>query len=314
MARKATTGKSKGKRAKKINNSAVTSELSQVSLVAISPIIVETGWLQRVYIGRDDITDLDESWSELQVLLIGMVQRKYPTDYMTVLTNNTVLSDGINIRREMVYNAVYDEDSTYEVYKLPNNTYLEVKQTYQDKLNSLKKLFKSLKIDPGEVYLDIIPIKIAEANRNNTLGLTDDLINYSDVERVAETISLSDINESKIRLSDINISAISIFGYRQETESSMQALIMFMVWAYESYGEPVIKAAKKKSNDVVGITDTHNVEKYLDKYKVVRFGEMYLYMVADNYTIIKFIEYIADQVGIMACLIELEYKTFKLIK
>lgn len=313
MADKHKTIKYKATKSKKLTsilNSPLKQELSRVNLTFINPLTVETGWLTRVYIGSDDITELDNSWAELQLLLLGLLMNKYPDSYLSILVNYSILSEGLDIRREEVYHAIYDEDMGYEIYKLgPSGPYLELRQSPGNKLNVILKLFRALKIDPSEVSLDIIPIKLANINTDK---LGDKDIDLSDIERVTSSVMLDNLPESNAKLREINISALNIFGYRQETKSSTHGLIIFMLWAHGVYGEEVIQVGKKLSNDIVGIANVHDIEKYLEKYVVERVGSEYLYIAPDNMTILKFISAVAEEVGILGNLIEVEYQTFKL--
>ena len=221
---------------------------------------------------------------------------------MRVLADNNVLSDGVNINTTLIKYPEVSEVK-YEVYKLNNSPYyIEFRQDGEDYIHAIKGLLRALKIDTKNISFDIEPLNITLNGVNTT---------YKDVEQLIITEKLTSLlNKNKL---DIDITALTVFGYKQKVKSTSQALIMFMTWALASYGKALEDAGVKHSLAWVGMTTASNIDMYSEGFTTVKIGNKYLYCCEDNVSILKYLSNVALNIGISTELIEIEYKILELI-
>lgn len=299
--------KSKKNKCKALALEKVSSEIIGASIPMLNPVVVETGWLKSIQIVGDGKLEFNDSWAEWILLMISMVNSNYPDRLTSKLVDNNVLSDGVNIMTELVEYPLSDEVE-YKTYKLPNSIYyVEIRNDGEAIIKAIKGLLAILAIPMKDVTVDIVPLNI-KINGINTA--------YKDAKRIAKKDTLYDIirkyHADQIRTNAINISAITVFGYKQKTKGTMQALILFMTWAESSYGSTLELAGVRCSTDGVGLTTAHNIDEYGEGFTKVKIGKYYMYAANDNTTILNYIYNISIGIGLSPELIEIEYEIIEL--
>lgn len=304
--RKSSSSKKKSKasnvKVTKMEPKPVSKTMLGASFTRLRPITIESGWLTRVNIVGDGTIELKNSWTDFILTLLGLIYSNNQDKFMRVLADNNVLSDGVNINTTLIKYPEVSEVK-YEVYKLNNSPYyIEFRQDGEDYIHAIKGLLRALKIDTKNISFDIEPLNITLNGVNTT---------YKDVEQLIITEKLTSLlNKNKL---DIDITALTVFGYKQKVKSTSQALILFMTWALASYGKTLEDAGVKHSLAGVGMTTASNIDMYSEGFTTVKIGNKYLYCCEDNVSILKYLSNVALNIGISTELIEIEYKVLELI-
>lgn len=275
--------------------------LDGVLITQLTPELLASTWLTSVNIEGDGVTQLDNSWTDLILSLMGMLWQIRPQHFVRDLAKYNIVSDGVDVSRDIVK---YPEtsDIKYEIYKLNNVSgyYVEFRRYYTDYIAAIKGLLTALNINKSKIKFNLKPL--------DKKGITE----YSDVEQVEETTTLAElIDKNK---SDFDIISISIFGNSQSVKSLQQALYIYIMWVKSVYGESVVEYGIHNSTAEVGITTPALVDKYDTRFQVFKLEDNYIYCTNNNKAILQFIEQTAISAGISPGLIEIKYRTLKLIK
>lgn len=279
----------------------VSKSMLGVSFSRLKPITIETGWLTRVSIVGDGIIDLNNSWEDFILTLLGLIYSEHPDKFMGILADNRVLSDGLNTNTKLI-NYPESANIKYEVYKLTNSPYyIEFRQDGIAYIQAIKGLLEALKINIKDISFDIEPLNIQVDGVNTT---------YKDIKQ--STINETLASVIRKNNTDIDIISIKIFGYKQKVKSTQQALLMFMTWAEASYGTTLEKAGVDNSTPCVGMTTASHIDEYSDGFATAKIGSKYLYYCTDNSSILRYIGIVATSIGISPELIEVEYRQLEL--
>lgn len=283
--------------------------INDVLITQLTPELLGSTWLRSVTIAGDGETELDNSWTDLILSLMGMLWNARPQHFVRDLTKYGVISDGIDVSRDIV-TYTQSSDIEYEVYKLNrvSGYYVEFRRNYSDYIQAIKGLLLSLHIPFTGIKFNIKPIKTIE-NQTNHIDIKLNN-NYSDVEQIQESKTIAELVEKN--KSDFDIISISIFGNEQSVKSIQQALYIYIMWAKAVYGEGVIESGIHNSTAEVGITTPALIDNYDTRFETYKLENNYVYCTNNNKAIIQFIYETAIQVGISPGLISIQYKTLKI--
>lgn len=297
-----------------IGDKPITQPATNIPMTAIRSQAIETGWLEQVHIKGDGDIELTDSWIEFIMLMLGTIYSTNPEIFITRLVDHKVLSDSFEVTTKPVH---YPESSEvkYAIYKLTDTPYyLEIHNNSEGIIESIIGLLRTLRINPSDVTVDIKPIERKRVGESISTEPT--ITSYDDIKQIETTKTLYEImrasNQAGYGLSEINISAITIFGYKQKAKSTTHAMHLFMIWSLQSYGKPLEQAAFKLSSDTIGLKNKHDIEEIIGGYEVIQLGENYIYTSGDNSSTLRFIYNIAMEVGLSPELIEITYKELKL--
>lgn len=274
--------------------SPVTTNRMGVKFSRLKGITIETGKLVRLNVTLNDkpySIEFTESWIELLQLLFGMVYEKNTTKFMSILADYNVLSNGIMVHKEVV-SYPNTENVKYELYKLKNSPYyIEFRTTGNSYIKAIGGLLKAVGIELKNVSFDIVP--------STTEHQTQPKQTISNSSTLTELI-----NAGKY---EIRVTGLGIFGYEQPVKSTIQALIIFMTWANETYGEKLQQAGLSEAQDGVGLTTVSKIDEYGEGFTTYKLGNNYLYSCEDNYSILNYIYKVAVRLDFNTDLIIIQY-------
>ncbi len=283
-----------------------SSNTSNIGVAKLSSKIIETKWLNSVNIIGDGETKFSNSWTELILNLLGMLWEIEPQHFIRNLAKYKVISDGLNVTRDIVEYPVTSEIS-YEVYLLSKESgyYVEFHRDYRDYVRAIKGLLEALRIDKKSIIFNVISLSKIKDNIDKLNTSNSDVVQMEVEDTLYDLVSK--------RKEEINVVSISIFGNNQPVNSLNQALSIFLIWALSIYGENIIESGIKCNNTEVGITTSKMIDNYDLRFYKFRLGDNYVYSSSNTKAILKFIYDVAYSIGISPELITIKHKEFKLI-
>lgn len=300
---KSSASKASGIKTSKAVTKPVDKAMIGASMQRLKPIIVETGWLTRVNIIGDGIIDLENSWTEFILWMLSLIYSRNRDKFMHLMAEYNVLSEGLQVSNGYIEYPECSEIKN-EIYKLSDSEYyIEFRRSGASYIQALKGLLTILKVDLKEITFDIEPLNIKVEGVNTT---------YNDIKQVFVTETLENILNK--RRFDIDITGLTVFGYKQKVVSAPQSLMIFMTWALSSYGSVLEEAGVRQSIAGVGLTTAAKIDEYAQGFSTMKIGEYYLYCCDDTTSVLKYLGNVALHIGIAHSLIEIEYKTLELSK
>lgn len=230
------------------DNTPISKSYSDLILSKLKPNMVTTGYLNSVFI-EDGNIDLNDSWIELSLVLLGMVYKKHSNNYLRVLIENKILSSGFNVMQTVSQKFTYDNNVKY--YKIIGSSfYLETNMTGKAVIQALTGLFKLLGISVSDVKLNIVPLGNAKLSMDLTRGK---------IKKATFDYVLNDAIENT-KTGD-RIISISILDDENMVDSSSDAAIKIIELAYNMCGKALFSSlAKLNIGSTIGITKDSTVE------------------------------------------------------
>lgn len=280
----------------------VSEEKLGIPLRKVTRIMVETGWLNKITLDKEGELDTPDSWIGFVLLLLSMTYTSHKDRFMSLLVDNGVLSDGVNLVRELIQHPT-SSNIKYAIYKLGDSPYyVEFRDDGSDILKAIKGLLKINKVNPDDITFDILPMEVNVGGINTT---------FKDVKKSVKNETLTSLYRANNL--DIKATSITLFGYKQEVKSTTQALVAFMTWAISCYGETLEKAGIKNTTVEAGLTDEKGIEQYGNNFTIAKIGKYYLFASNNNANNLRYMMAVMLGVGISPDLVSIEYTTLELI-
>lgn len=296
--KKSTTRSKKKVSVKKIRK--VDKQLN-TSLDKISYEVINQGFLSSVKIKNDVNVSFKNSWTEFILNLLGMVWEQCPYKFMSTLVKYGVLSDGVNLSRDVSIHAP-SSGIEYEIYRLSKESgyYVELRRDSEKYLEAILGLTSALGIEHKEVYLTIEPLN---AKINNK---------YSEVKLVEKKENIHNLLSSDVVYSINEVNEIEIMSISQKVESLNQALYIFIIQMILMNDDKALDTIISCNLGDVGITDIKHIDEYDERFNKVELQDYYIYSTKNTREIIKFISKVAVKFNIPDNLINLKFKAISI--
>lgn len=296
--KKSTTRSKKKVSVKKIRK---VDKTLNTSLDKISYEVINQGFLSSVKIKNDANVSFENSWTEFILNLLGMVWEQCPYKFMSTLVKYGVLSDGVNLSRDVSIHAP-SSGIEYEIYRLSKESgyYVELRRDPEKYLEAILGLTSALGIEHKEVYLTIEPLN---AKINNK---------YSEVKLVEKKENIHNLLSSDVVYSINEVNEIEIMSISQKVESLNQALYIFIIQMILMNDDKALDTIISCNLGDVGITDIKHIDEYDERFNKVELQDYYIYSTKNTREIIKFISKVAVKFNIPDNLINLKFKAISI--
>lgn len=271
---------------------------STLTLLKLTPKIVETTWLYSVDIEGDGHTDVPNSWEGLILYLIGMTVKTFGDQTISKLLRARVLSADVTV--ETSYIDRYEPGKTKTVvYQIPNTPfYIGLRRNPESYCKAVKGLALIMKKNPKDIVF-------------NTEKISEELLGLEGVQVIKEEKTLVELAEAESKLDNLNgsdVESVAIFGSKEQAKDIHQALQLIVMWTTTVYGDIFTQSAFKHSEDEVGITIISEADKYDTRFKVEKLGDYYLYSSGNVKAIIRFLINTLIETGLAPDLVSIGYK------
>lgn len=296
--KKSTTRSKKKVSVKKIRK--VDKQLN-TSLDRISYEVINQGFLSSVKIKNDVNVSFENSWTEFILNLLGMVWEQCPYKFMSTLVKYDVLSDGVNLSRDVSIHAP-SSGIEYEIYRLSKESgyYVELRRDSEKYLEAILGLTSALGIEHKEVYLTIEPLNTKINNK------------YSEVKLVEKKENIHNLLSSDVVYSINEVNEIEIMSISQKVESLNQALYIFIIQMILMNDDKALDTIISCNLGDVGITDIKHIDEYDERFNKVELQDYYIYSTKNTREIIRFISKVAVKFNIPDNLINLKFKAISI--
>lgn len=250
--------------------------VNKLELKKLRANMVYTGRVVNIYVPDNDdkAIEIESSWIELCLLLLGFLDMKTDNKMLKVLVEKKVLSSGFDITSNP---SMTMTKSNKEVYSIPGTgLYLITTNNPFIMLEAIKNIVSAIGIKDTDFKLDVVPMEENELAAKLATG---------DTELATKQMYIEDA--SRIIKEQSKIESISIEGICSQVNKFSEAVEFMMMYICNNYTEEEIRKAMVCNIQTVGISDTKELEGV--ETSSIENTELYLYMSQDNY---KFIEYL----------------------
>lgn len=250
--------------------------VNKLELKKLRANMVYTGRVVNIYVPDNDdkAIEIESSWIELCLLLLGFLDMKTDNKMLKVLVEKKVLSSGFDITSNP---SMTMTNSNKEVYSIPGTgLYLITTNNPFIMLEAIKNIVSAIGIKDTDFKLDVVPME------ENELAAK---LATCDTELATKQMYIEDA--SRIIKEQSKIESISIEDICSQVNKFSEAVEFMMMYICNNYTEEEIRKAMVCNIQTVGISDTKELEGV--ETSSIENTELYLYMSQDNY---KFIEYL----------------------
>lgn len=219
----------------------------------------------------DGTINIDNSWTELLLIMIDALLSNKPDNFQTLLTENKVCNQWFNV--DKVYGKYPLDSEIPKVYNIYNSGYyLEAVFSNENIFNAIIGLSKCIGYNLDEIQLGL-------KNKNYVdLDLNFDLL--EEEETVVTPYELAPQLKAGIHMVSMSILGVNARVHRLDV-----ALLILCNWLYDNYG--MLKMLDLEACGNTGICLEENTEDDLI-YQQIRDSKLSVYTDSNNDDIIKF--------------------------